>query len=480
MMRDPGRHGRNLLWVFLAEIYRKGLALFFFIYLSRAFDVIENGYYGLFIGVMPVFVVLLNAGFYDVAVRDIAQAPEQRHVLLPSAWIGQLLLFFPVLILTWGGAHLLQYPPPVQQIVLLTCGVAFCSIAGRMCLAVFAAREEFGVLSALDVAVRTLIVGSGILIFWRYQIVWGILCCFAAGYAVLGLWAYQRMHSRLGILHYQPKWTTIRYLFRQGVPIAIGGFALTGFYGMDMPLLHAFGTAEMTGYYAIGIRFFMMLVTVPDLLDSIFYPMLSRKALQTKSEQSFALMRCVKLCALLAWPVMAGTALISHTLVSTLCGSHFSAASNTVTGLVFLLGLLLLNRSFILFLRAHGKQHQCMWVLLGICGLKLGVLLFAHGQLSIPLLLALNLLLIFSSSIAFVLLSQRLLPDVSLATFLGISTRPLIAALLMSAVLWPVHSYPIAITIPLGGTVYILGVWLLGVLDDFDWQVIRTALPGRK
>ncbi len=76
------RHGRNLAALLAGEAVQKIIALLLFMALSRWLTIEENGRYGLFTAVFPLMVVFLNMGFYDVAVRDIAQHPDRAGALV--------------------------------------------------------------------------------------------------------------------------------------------------------------------------------------------------------------------------------------------------------------------------------------------------------------------------------------------------------------------------------------------------------------
>ncbi len=476
-MADLGRHGRNLFWIFASEAFRKLVSLALFVYLSHKLTLQENGWYGTYVALFPMLVVIANAGFYDVCVRDIAQDRERRHRLVSSAWLSQAVLLIPLALAAGLAAHLLGYPTPLRNVLVAASLSAVAWAACRVAFAVLEGQERFAISSVLNMAVRASIVGgSMLLLFFGYGVT--ALVCFTLPVHLLCLAAALAWMAREGMRpRWRPRGTEARYLIREGLPMALTGLAATAYFAMDMPILTALGTPEAAGYYAIGVRFLIMLITVTDALATLFYPMLSRKAMGAPEEEAFAVIRCVKNTALLAFPAAAGATLLAQPIAVTLCGQRFLPSASSVAVFTGVFGMVLLHRTFDMHLRARGRQWWPMYVYGAAVLVKFVAALYVLPRFGNTGLLALNLAVTGAMSLALLLMSIGIQPQLRLLSlFTGAALRPAAATLVMAVALWPLRAESIFLTIPLGGGIFAVAAWLLGCIDSFDRKMIRAAL----
>lgn len=466
----------------LADLSKKFVSVFFFAYLSRSITVEENGWYGAFLAILPILLGLNNLGIPDIVTREVAQAPTRIHRLMTTGMAIQALCFLAILPLAWLAGLLMGYPPMMQFIVVMAAIASLERSLVSLQTGVLTAHEAFKLLSWLTMAthmltiavsITALALGYGIpvllsILLSAYALEW-LLCLLAVRKVCT---PFSLRFSRSGA----------RYLIQQGGKrgMALMRFLSTLNNNVDMPLLYMLVSPQVAGIYAVGTRFYNMLNTFLHTHESITYPILSRKVNESAEAQVFAVLRFMKLMALVAFPMGVGATLLAPGLVSLFFGARYMEGVLPLTILTWVLAIQMLMRSPDLYLRARLQQN---WIALlyGIAlSLKIGLAWWLVPQYGIAALLwaslGISLLLLF----AMLLLSCYRLPELRMFHYAVVLLRPVTAALGMGLALWFLRDWPVLLTVPLGVCLYGLLLLALGTLDAFDKQVLRGVLPGNK
>jgi len=138
----------------------------------------------------------------------------------------------------------------------------------------------------------------------------------------------------------------------------------------------------------------------------------------------------------------------------------------------WLIGLAMLDRASVVYLRAQGVQSRPMTVYGVALVLKLlmaALLIPAHGAEG---LIALNLGLSVTMSLAMLWTASRTLGTQTLTTAARAAARPALATLLMAGALLPMRHLPAYLTAPAGCAVYTAALIALGGVDRFDRQML--------
>ncbi len=462
-----GSHGRNLAIMIASEAVQKVLTLALFVLISRGLSVEDNGRYALFTTLFPLMVVWINMGMYDVAVRDIARDPASAGMIIGAARQPQLLLWMAVF-------ALVSLLSPYGDTPLLECSalVVLPAAFGRMFVAPFAAAGRFGPPALLQVTLRASILAVSMVVLLMGGDVSLLVLVLVVPYA---LWMYSGAFwaSRAcGAFMERPQTSVTRYLLRQGIPIAAGGLFATLFFSMDLPLLGMHATPEAQGYYAIGARFMWMLFPVVDILSSVVYPVLSRKAGGT--EEGFALGRVFKAAWLLGLPMAVGGAVLAGPITVLLAGEKFLPGAYAVGGLTAALALFLVSAVATVHLRAQGRQMTATIVMAVACAAKALLLVVSAGQGMT--LVGINLALGGLIAALLVGCAAKTAAGFPWRNVFGALLRAVAAALAMALVLWPLRGSTPFLTIPLGAGVYLCAAWVLGAVDTWDRALFRAAL----
>jgi hypothetical protein len=62
---------------------------------------------------------------------------------------------------------------------------------------------------------------------------------------------------------------------------------------------------------------------------------------------------------------------------------------------------------------------------------------------------------------------------------IGLSWRILLAGAVMGVVLYPLRGFSIAISLPAGGLVYVVAIYLIRAIEPEEWRLARDGLLAR-
>jgi len=475
-MGDSGRHGRNVGWLALADVFGKAISIFYFAYLSRKLSIVENGWYGTFIVFVPILTGINALGLQDIVTREVAQRRERVHHLMGMGTVAQLAAFVLIVPSAWLVTGLLNYAYGLRVIVLLAAVAALERTLIGMQTGILAAYEKFKYVSIITMAVRSAAVSGGILLlFFGYGLM-PLLALILVVYAAELLFSYAVARVQCARYRWRIDFGEGPMLLYQGSRMAVMRFLGTAYYHMDLPVMNAVATPEMTGYYAIGTRFILVLWTLSNLVESVAYPVLSRKAIDTEEAQFFVMGRLIKLMAIISFPIAVGMTVLSADIVVTLCGAKYAPGAIAVAALTWILAFHMLMRPADLYLRAKALQNRVGWCYACAFAFKAGLSLYVIPRYGITGFIVLNLAATSVLFVAMNTVAMRVLPLLTWRHIAALLARPFLAAAIMGLSVLFLRGQTILLSVPVGVAAYGIAVLALGVLDDVDKDLIWSAI----
>ncbi len=268
--------------------------------------------------------------------------------------------------------------------------------------------------------------------------------------------------------------------------MAVGRVAGTSYYRIDMPVLRLVGSPGMAMEYAVGPRFFVLLTTLPNALESIFFPILSRKTSAGADGSGFVIERFVKLTWLVALPMAVGMTMVGEDVVRLLAGEQYLNGVPVVVMFTWVVALAMLDRVAVVYLRAAGRQSTVMWIYCAALAAKSALCVPAIWIWGINGVIGISLACSAAITLYIFAAMRALIPTVRLRTLMLLGVKPVIASAIMALILWIFPrqlwgtSYSLFLTVPLGAGVYTVSLLLLGALDEFDRQFLAKTLKIKR
>jgi len=414
--------------------------------------------------------VVLDLGFNVLYVREGARHPAEIQRYLRNVMSLRLVMAvggFVVLAIALALAGLGNLLVPGFLLMVLT---SYSTLLRNTLYAVQRLGYE-AVAVILESAVLLALVligikiGAGVTYFvWAYAAQYAFSCAY---FAIVLWW------QKIAVVGWKLEPQLVREWFFQGLPFALTFVLTILYFKIDQPLVYAIRPHAEAGWYAAAYKPFEALLFIPMTLLSVVFPVLSVYFRERPQELTDAVSRFFKALLVIGWPIAVGLFVLAHPLTSMFLYSQSEPALR-ILSLALAIGFV--NNAFIGALSASDRQLSFTW---------------AAGW-SLVANLALNLILIpffgyLGASWATVLtevvlgvagwvLTRRHIGQVPV---LQLTWRPILAGLVMGAVLFPLRNLEgvqVIIPIVVGAAVYAGAALLLRAVTSDEIAFARRAL----
>jgi O-antigen/teichoic acid export membrane protein len=307
---------------------------------------------------------------------------------------------------------------------------------------------------------------QGVVYFlWAYAASYGFSCV----YFIVVLSA-----RRLVTFGPRLEWPLIRQWFWSGLPFALTFVITTIYFKIDQPLLYAMRPHVEAGWYGAAYKPFESILFVPQSMLAVVFPVMSVYYHQAKERLLPTIDLFFKSLVLLGAPLTVGTFVLARGLNGVL---HLYAKSEPALqilalGIVFMFA----SNAFIAALNAIDRQVMFTWAAAAsmVVNVTLNLVLIPfYGYYGASWATVITELVLLTS--AYLLVARELYR----APLHRLAWKPLLASLVMGAVLWPLRETTGWLVLPivlLGGVVYGGAALILRVLDPPELELARTAL----
>jgi len=414
--------------------------------------------------------VVLDLGFNVLYVREGARHPADIQRYLRNVMSLRLVMAvggFVVLAIALAVAGLSSLLVPGFLLMVLT---SYSTLLRNTLYAVqrLAYEAVAVVLESIVLLALVLIgikIGAGVTYFvWAYAAQYAFSCAY---FAIVLWW------QKIAVVGWKLEPQLVREWFFQGLPFALTFVLTILYFKIDQPLVYAIRPHVEAGWYAAAYKPFEALLFIPMTLLSVVFPVLSVYFRERPQELTDAVSRFFKALLVIGWPIAVGLFVLAHPLTTMFL---YPQSEPALRILALALAIGFVNNAFIGALSASDRQLSFTWAA--------GWSLIAN--------LALNLILIpffgyIGASWATVLtevvlgvagwiLTRRHIGQVPV---LQLTWRPILAGLVMGAVLFPLRNLDgvqVIIPIAVGAAVYAGAALLLRAVTSDEIAFARRAL----
>jgi O-antigen/teichoic acid export membrane protein/peptidoglycan/xylan/chitin deacetylase (PgdA/CDA1 family) len=332
---DPSlrRSAGNALWMLLAEVAGKGTTLVFFVIVARALGPKEFGYFTFAVSFVPLFLIFANWGLDSAFVREVARNRERVSELFASGLVLLSGLGAAGLLLSFGVALLLVERPSAYQAVVIVGIALFVDEVSYFIGTIFKGfeRMEFFALTVLTnrvlstaLSLAALLAGAGLVPICLAYLAGSV------GGLLFGVVALGRYFPRIRLR--SARRSTVRALFRIGLPLGFAGFLSTAVYRIDAVLLGVIKGPVPLAIYGVAYRFFESLLFVAWALANVALPRISLARNRSETTRIVELASASMLAFYL--PIAIGAPFAADWIVVTLFGPQYEEAGAIVPVLI--------------------------------------------------------------------------------------------------------------------------------------------------
>ncbi len=430
----------------------------------------------LFIG---YFDILVRFGLGTLLTREVAKDREHDNRYLSTVTILRGLLWLlslplmTVVILVYAFFGQMT-PDIIAAIALFAVGLIFSNLADGFS-AVFYAYEKMEYPAAISTITTVTRVSLGVLVLLTG---WGFV-----GLAGVSIAANIVSATALGLLmvrhcfrpHLEWDRKTGKWMMSTSFPLMINLMLATVFFRINVLLLKPMKGDTVVGYYSAALKYVDGLLIIPQYFTQAIFPLMSRYAATSRDSLMRAYVLSLRLLLIVALPIAAAMPFIAQGLIMVLGGGEYLPDSMIALQII------------IWFLPFSFVNSVTQYVLIAIDQQRFLTRAFLIG---VVFNIVANLLVIPAYSYRGAAVVTILSELVLLAPFyyavrkhlgplpwLSLFWQPGLASAVMVGAMWLLRDIPWLLLIPVGGTVYLLVLGIVGGFRQPDMDLLGRLLP---
>jgi O-antigen/teichoic acid export membrane protein len=467
----------NSVFILAARTVSRVISLVVVIVLANALGDTRYGQYTTLVVYSGLVAVVGDLGFQSLYTREAARnRAELGH------YLGTLIVFrialaavaavvFAVALGSRAGLSSLIVPG-----CALLIATAYASLLRNTFYSV--GRAEF---DAVAIVVETLIQAALIIIgSRRHSGVAYYVWAYSASYTFTIVYSLVVIQVfRLGRIRVALDVQLIRRWLPLALPFAFTFFLTNLYFRAGFVILQQFRSYAEVGWFTLAYKPFEALQFVPLAIQTVVYPLLGVYFVSNTSMLNLAYQRFFKVLVLLGWPLTVGTFVLVHSINQIFNRSGaFAQSEPALRILAFGIVFLFANSAFYAMLNATNRQGLNAWAtaLAALINVALNLVLIPlYGYLGASTVTVVTEAALCTFGWWFVMYKR---PELRLSV-VGLTWRIALAGLIMGAVLLPLRSLSIAITVPAGFVVYLVAVFVLRAVDREEYEMAAEGLLSR-
>ena len=469
----------NSVFILAARTVSRVISLVVVIILANALGADRYGQYTTLIVYSGLVAVIGDLGFQALYTREAAR--DRPHL---GDYLGTLILFRVVLAaasaVVLAIALVVGTKGNLTPLVIPGCALLITTAYASLLRNTFYAvgRAEF---DAIAIVAETLIQAGLIILGSRrhsgvayYVWAYTISFTFTIVYSLVVIQLFRLGRVRLALdLNLIVRWLPL------ALPFALTFFLTNVYFRAGFVILQQFRPFTEVGWYNLAYKPYEALQFVPLAIQTVVYPLLGVYFLGEAARLKLAYERFFKVLVLLGWPLTVGTFVLVHPINGIFNRSgEFAQSEPALRILAFGIVFLFANSAFYAMLNAINRQLQNAIATAIAAGLAVALnfaLVPFYGYLGASVVTVLVEAALCTFGWWFVQLDR---PDLRLAV-VRLSWRIVVAGLVMGAVLFPLRSLSIFLTVPLGFVVYLVAIFLLRAVDRDEYELAAESLLSR-
>jgi O-antigen/teichoic acid export membrane protein len=469
---------KNIFWLSLSRALALVLLFLAYTQLFRYLGRFGTGQHQFVLSYVTIFSVIVDFGIQQYIIKKISENPGDvkkyfQHFLVVEAVLASFI--YGVLLLV---AKLNHYEP----VVFLAIAVAgFGMVMNALTypflsvMSAFQDLKKVAFLNFLQSVVNIVVIFAAI--FFHHYIVF--LVTNQLIFAALSLYLYSRFFRKhvpepgFGKIFRSLDTTLIKKILKASLPFALlVGFS-TIYNRIDVVIITKLLGYEQTGIYTAAYKFFDLISFFPSVVSFSLYPLFA--ALMAKSafgEVRENMEKYLRFLIAVAIPMAVGGSILAGPIIRVVAGPDFPQSAPVLAILVWAPAILFIyiaaNSLVISQLTKFAVMITGANVVINIVG---NLLLIPYIGLK-----GAAVMTVVSELLQGVFYFYFVRKKITHFAFFRFFWKPILASLVMAAVLWVTRSLPILIPITFGGSLYVLAMYVFGFFKKEDWHFIKSLI----
>ncbi|MBI4993493.1 flippase [Candidatus Wolfebacteria bacterium] len=350
---------KNVFWLSFSQIGSRLIRAAIIIYAARVLGAAEYGVFSYALGLSAFFTVFADIGISQILTREITQKPEEEHQYFSTAfWLKIAVLFFTTILIIFVAPHFSKIEAAKNLIPIIALITIFDGLR-EFSLALFRAKEKMELEALVTILTNISITIFGFIILnfsasaksLTYSYAFSIFIGFAIGFFIAKN-QFIKIFS-----HFQKK--LIKKIFVAAYPITLltllGSFMLN----TDLIMLGWWRAPEEIGHYSAAQKIIQLLYTLPAILATSLFPIISRYAKNKEIDKTKLIMeKSLIIVFLIAIPVFIGGVILANPIIQFIYGLQYLPAVSSLQILLFTQFLIFPQILLGNFILAHNQQKK--------------------------------------------------------------------------------------------------------------------------
>lgn len=367
---------RNTLYLLVAYVFQKAVALFYFILLARYLGVDNFGKYLFAISFATLFSIFIESGLLHVLTREIARDESKKKKYFENAFAFGLLSGIGIFILIAILSNLFNYSILTQALIYLVFLSIWLDQLGWMGYQIFRGLRDLKYESIGLIIHKLSLVGFGLfLIFVKAPIVMMVLPLIVGSLVFffnaifwikkrIGFWPIPRIDK-----------SVLKTLLFLAWPFLLAGIFSKLYATIDTILLSNLVGDQYVGWYGSAQKVSLsLLLIIAGSFGTALYPAFSYYFVRSREKLSELFQQAVFYLLMIAIPISLGLAILSRQVISLIYGQEYLPAVGVLVLLAISIPMVFLDYIFSGLLNACEKQKLHT----AIKGVSVGVFIIAN------------------------------------------------------------------------------------------------------
>ena len=425
--------------------------------LTRYLGPDEYGRYTLALMYMQLFGVLADVGLYTTFVREISKRPARTNELVGNVLTLRLLLSIVVIAVAAGISLLLPYAPDVRVAILLAGGPLLFGMVTSTFVGVLQSGLRMGRAVVGEVLGRAAALGLALLVAGLDLGFYAVMGA-AAGGAFVALVVTWRLTVGLASIRFRRDAAVWRALLTAALPLGLALAINALYFRADTLIISLYEPYGQVGLYTLAYRILELVLVVGTIFLNTTFPLLSEAVANDEPRARRTIQLSTDLFVIMGVPLVAGGLLLAPEIVELAAGEEFEGAAEPLRILLVAGALAWVNGVFGFALIAKERQASALWLNGAALAFNLGL-----NFLLIPRYGIVVAAIVTVASEILILAGSYLLMRRHFKFFPAPRTLPaaLLAAGIMSGMLWLLRGAPVPVLVALGAALYGGLVWAI-------------------
>lgn len=464
---------KNTTFIAFGNLISRALSFIFMVFVVRQLGGTDFGKYSTVMAYVGIFAIFSDMGMATYATREIAQDKSKTGFMTWNMIFLRLtlsLIVVPVITLIAIG---LGYPQQtVLGIFVAACGLFIYAIQGPI-HNLMRGYERLDVTAIFTVVERIVFIlfGSVVLVAGM-NFVWLIV---GSELAVLasGLVGFYVLIRTIGWIPFEiapRKWLG---LIRAGLPFGTIGLTTMISWRVDTIMLSLWMTEEVVGWYNVAYGLLPTLLFFSDTLNGALGPTLARTFAGERDTANSIYQSTFRMLFIVAIPITVGTAILADRIIILLYTAEFAPAASALAILVWAIPLTSLGSLCSSMATASHKENNQARIRIIAAVINVAMNLYAIPRFG---LIGAAVTTLITELIIFVLLFILVNDQFVLQKVFHIVGKPLLAALMMGAIVWFGRDLNLFLMVGLGAIVYGVMLFALRAVNLKDPSSVEAIL----